>query len=228
MTAVSSFFTASELVVVRRRGWRQGGAGKERWPGPSPAASKAAKPRRAATHGGRERAEDDGEARGMEPSLSAAAGIKPEYGVSSRPHVPVNSCLPSSAGQHTFRFPSDEQKASVMAYVILKAGGKQYKVAEGDIIDVDKLDAEAGQETTFSEVLFHADGDKPHPRQPAHQRRVGRRRGRRAAQGPEGHRVQVPPPQGLPPHGRPSPEAHARADQEHRARRVTRRSSLQV
>ena len=47
-----------------------------------------------------------------------------------------------------------------MAYVILKAGGKQYKVAEGDVIDIAKLDAEAGQETTFSDILFHADGDK--------------------------------------------------------------------
>ncbi len=46
-----------------------------------------------------------------------------------------------------------------MAYVILKTGGKQYKVAEGDLIDVEKLDAEAGQETTFSDVLFHADGE---------------------------------------------------------------------
>ena len=47
-----------------------------------------------------------------------------------------------------------------MAYVILQTGGKQFKVAEGDLIDVDKLDLPAGQETTFSEVLFHADGDK--------------------------------------------------------------------
>ena len=47
-----------------------------------------------------------------------------------------------------------------MAYAILKAGGKQFKVAEGDIIDIDKLDLEAGAETTFSEVLMHADGDK--------------------------------------------------------------------
>jgi large subunit ribosomal protein L21 len=47
-----------------------------------------------------------------------------------------------------------------MAYVILRAGGKQYKVTEGDLIDVARLDAEAGQETTFSEVLCHVDGDK--------------------------------------------------------------------
>lgn len=47
-----------------------------------------------------------------------------------------------------------------MAYVILKTGGKQYKVAEGDIIDVEKLDVQTGQETTFSDVLFHADGER--------------------------------------------------------------------
>ncbi len=47
-----------------------------------------------------------------------------------------------------------------MAYVILKTGGKQYRVAEGDVIDVEKLDIEAGQETTFSDVLFHADGER--------------------------------------------------------------------
>ena len=47
-----------------------------------------------------------------------------------------------------------------MAYAILKAGGKQFKVAEGDIIDVDKLDLEAGAETTFGDILMHADGDK--------------------------------------------------------------------
>ena len=46
-----------------------------------------------------------------------------------------------------------------MAYAILKTGGKQYRVAEGDIIDVEKLDAEAGKEFTFGDVLFHGDGD---------------------------------------------------------------------
>ena len=47
-----------------------------------------------------------------------------------------------------------------MAYAIFKAGGKQFKVAEGDVIDVDKLDLADGAETTFSDVLMHADGDK--------------------------------------------------------------------
>lgn len=46
-----------------------------------------------------------------------------------------------------------------MAYAIIKTGGKQYRVAEGDVIQVEKLAVEAGGEATFSEVLLHADGD---------------------------------------------------------------------
>jgi large subunit ribosomal protein L21 len=47
-----------------------------------------------------------------------------------------------------------------MAYAIIKTGGRQHRVAEGDIIDVDLLEGEAGKETTFGDVLFHGDGDK--------------------------------------------------------------------
>lgn len=43
-----------------------------------------------------------------------------------------------------------------MAYVIFKAAGKQYKASEGDIVDVDNLNLEAGNEATFSDVLFHS------------------------------------------------------------------------
>ena len=46
-----------------------------------------------------------------------------------------------------------------MAYAIFKTGGKQYRAAVGDVIDVDKLDLEPGATTTLSDVLFHADGD---------------------------------------------------------------------
>ena len=38
-------------------------------------------------------------------------------------------------------------------YAIIATGGKQYKVAEGDIINVEKLDAEAGSSVTFDQVL---------------------------------------------------------------------------
>jgi large subunit ribosomal protein L21 len=39
---------------------------------------------------------------------------------------------------------------------IIKTGGKQYKVAEGDKIRVEKLEGEVGATLTFSEVLFPA------------------------------------------------------------------------
>ena len=38
-------------------------------------------------------------------------------------------------------------------YAIIATGGKQYKVAEGDIIKVEKLGVEAGQTFTFDQVL---------------------------------------------------------------------------
>ncbi|MCL1914990.1 MAG: 50S ribosomal protein L21 [Eubacteriaceae bacterium] len=46
-------------------------------------------------------------------------------------------------------------------YAILKTGGKQYRVQEGDIINVERLNplAEDNEEVTFNEVLFVADGE---------------------------------------------------------------------
>jgi large subunit ribosomal protein L21 len=45
-----------------------------------------------------------------------------------------------------------------MAYAIFKTGGKQYRVAEGDVIDIEKLAGEPGSEAKFSEVLFVGSG----------------------------------------------------------------------
>ncbi len=39
-------------------------------------------------------------------------------------------------------------------YAIIETGGKQYKVAEGDAIRVEKLNAEAGETVTFDKVLM--------------------------------------------------------------------------
>ncbi|HYQ66691.1 50S ribosomal protein L21 [Actinophytocola sp.] len=43
-------------------------------------------------------------------------------------------------------------------YAIVKTGGKQYKVAVGDIVEVEKLDGEPGAEFTFPALLV-VDGD---------------------------------------------------------------------
>ena len=43
---------------------------------------------------------------------------------------------------------------------IIVTGGKQYKVAEGDTLFIEKLPAEAGDSVTFDQVLAVIDGEK--------------------------------------------------------------------
>ena len=47
-----------------------------------------------------------------------------------------------------------------MSYAIIRSGGRQYRVAEGDTVDVDLIDVEAGKTATIDDVLMYADGDK--------------------------------------------------------------------
>lgn len=39
-------------------------------------------------------------------------------------------------------------------YAVIQTGGKQYKVSEGDIINVEKLNVEEGQKVNFDQVLL--------------------------------------------------------------------------
>jgi large subunit ribosomal protein L21 len=39
-------------------------------------------------------------------------------------------------------------------YAVIQTGGKQYKVAEGDVLKLEKLSGEAGQKVTFDKVLM--------------------------------------------------------------------------
>ena len=43
-------------------------------------------------------------------------------------------------------------------YAIIATGGKQYKVAEGDIINVEKLGLGEGETVTFEQVIAVNDG----------------------------------------------------------------------
>ena len=47
-----------------------------------------------------------------------------------------------------------------MQFAVIKTGGKQYKVAEGDVLKIEKLsgDFQKGDKITFEEVLFLDDG----------------------------------------------------------------------
>ena len=46
-----------------------------------------------------------------------------------------------------------------MKHAIIETGGKQYRVAEGDVIFVEKLCAEAGETVKFDRVLAVIDED---------------------------------------------------------------------
>ncbi len=43
-------------------------------------------------------------------------------------------------------------------FAVIRTGGKQYKVAKNDVILVESLPGEAGQQVTFSEVLMLGEG----------------------------------------------------------------------
>lgn len=43
-----------------------------------------------------------------------------------------------------------------MTYAVIATGGKQYKVSEGTVIEVEKLAVDAGKDFTFEKVLLYA------------------------------------------------------------------------
>lgn len=47
-----------------------------------------------------------------------------------------------------------------MSHAVIRTGGKQYRVAQGDLVRIEKLDGAAGDTITFDEVLFLG-GDSP-------------------------------------------------------------------
>jgi large subunit ribosomal protein L21 len=49
-----------------------------------------------------------------------------------------------------------------MKYAIIQSGGKQYRVAEGSILEIDRLSTEPEKSLQFEEVLLVADDGKIH------------------------------------------------------------------
>jgi large subunit ribosomal protein L21 len=47
-----------------------------------------------------------------------------------------------------------------MSHAVIRTGGKQYRVAQGDLLRIEKLEGAAGDKVTFDEVLFLG-GDSP-------------------------------------------------------------------
>lgn len=51
-------------------------------------------------------------------------------------------------------------------YAIMKTGGKQYRVAEGDTVKVERLSVEQGAQVHFNEILLVANGESIQVGQP--------------------------------------------------------------
>lgn len=67
----------------------------------------------------------------------------------------MEACLPPTRAR-LYR----EAGATSLKHAIIVTGGKQYRVAEGDVIFVEKLDVEAGEAVKFDRVLAIIDEDK--------------------------------------------------------------------
>ena len=69
------------------------------------------------------------------------------------PHVPgrneVTPFWASAPRQRVF----GKRQVPVIMYAIIETGGKQYKVQNGDVIYIEKLDAEAEETVTFDKVV---------------------------------------------------------------------------
>jgi large subunit ribosomal protein L21 len=46
-----------------------------------------------------------------------------------------------------------------MKYAIIANGGKQYKVSEGQVLELDRVQADPGSDLAFDQVLMTVDGD---------------------------------------------------------------------
>ena len=51
-------------------------------------------------------------------------------------------------------------------YAVIRTGGKQYRVAEGDVLRIEKISGEVGSEITFNEVLLLGGTEAPKIGQP--------------------------------------------------------------
>ena len=55
--------------------------------------------------------------------------------------------------------PVRKEEKRTMKHAIIVTGGKQYRVAEGDVLFIEKLEVEAGAEVNFDQVLAVIDGE---------------------------------------------------------------------
>lgn len=62
------------------------------------------------------------------------------------------------AGKPSEKKAAPKKEAKSVGFAVIATGGKQYVVHEGDILNVEKLEAEEGKKVDFTEVLLLDDG----------------------------------------------------------------------
>ena len=74
-------------------------------------------------------------------------------------------------------------------YAVIKTGGKQYRVQQGDVIFVEKINSQADEAVTFDEVLLVSDGEKTTIGAPTGGGCEGRGQGSGAGEEPQDRRL---------------------------------------
>ena len=103
-------------------------------------------------------------------------------------------------------------------YAVIATGGKQYRVAEGDVVRIEKLTAEPGAAVEFDKVLVVGEGSGVKVGTPYVVGRQGHRHRAGARQGRQGTDRQVPPPQALPASGHAPAAVYRSQDHRHPGR----------
>ena len=99
-------------------------------------------------------------------------------------------------------------------YAVIKTGGKQYRVAKDQIVEIERLPGEAGQAVEFKDVLMAGEGAIRQNWLAKRRRRKSHRRNRQAVARTEGHRLRQAPPQEFAP--QEGPPSRPDTGQDHR------------
>ena len=107
-------------------------------------------------------------------------------------------------------------------YAVISSGGKQYRVAEGETLRVEKLAGAAGTKVTFGPLLFADDGGGVQVGQPTVKGVTVEAEIVDQGLAQEDHHLQVQAPQELPPQGRAT-ASRSRRSRSPRSARAPRR-----
>src|SRR5690606_939545 len=96
------------------------------------------------------------------PAVGAGNGRRPprvRSACAQVPETPIIPLLSTLDGGQAHRITTESNTKRLHMYAVLVTGGKQYRVAQGETLRVEKLEAEAGNEITFDNILMLGGSD---------------------------------------------------------------------